>query len=205
MFMVSNYFKKLGGLWKKELREHKTRLVVGILLLSVSLYMSKTFSVYVDKVASVTAPDFFLNILPIWNSTFLMLWYPAIIAAIYLLYPLLVKPSKTAYIMVIVGVFYIVRSLTISMTHIHGPVESIDYPGMFTSDMFFSGHTGFPFLGFLIFSNKWIKAFMLFSSILMAITVMLGHQHYSIDVASAFFITYGIYKLGDWVYKKFSD
>ena len=36
----------------------------------------------------------------------------------------------------------------------------------------------------------------------MAITVLGMHQHYSIDVFAAFFITYGVYKMGGWVIKK---
>jgi hypothetical protein len=38
---------------------------------------------------------------------------------------------------------------------------------------------------------------MLVSSIILAITVLLMHVHYSIDVLSAYFITYGVYKLSE--------
>ena len=38
---------------------------------------------------------------------------------------------------------------------------------------------------------------MLASSIILGITVLLMHVHYSIDVFSAYFIVYGIYVLGN--------
>jgi hypothetical protein len=41
---------------------------------------------------------------------------------------------------------------------------------------------------------------MLGASIVLAITVLLMHVHYSIDVASAYFITYGVYKVGDQLF-----
>jgi len=39
----------------------------------------------------------------------------------------------------------------------------------------------------------------------MAATVLLMHVHYSIDVFSAFFITYGIYKIGQRLVAKFDS
>jgi len=66
----------------------------------------------------------------------------------------------------------------------------------YANDLFFSGHVGLPFLGFLIFKDKKIRYFMLSASIILAVTVLLMHVHYSIDVAAAYFITYSIYALG---------
>jgi len=68
--------------------------------------------------------------------------------------------------------------------------------------MFFSGHVAIKLLNYLLFYDKRVKYFFLISSITMAITVLLTHQHYSIDVFSAFFIAYGSYKIGDYFLKK---
>ena len=95
------------------------------------------------------------------------------------------------------------------VTHLGVPADAIkvsapSFLGMFTftNDLFFSGHTGLPFLGFLIFRkySKSVGYFMLASSIILAATVLLMHIHYTIDVFAAFFITYGIYKIGERVF-----
>jgi hypothetical protein len=39
-------------------------------------------------------------------------------------------------------------------------------------------------------------------SIILASTVLLMHVHYSIDVAAAYFITYGVYVLGNKMFKQ---
>ncbi len=75
----------------------------------------------------------------------------------------------------------------------------------FKNDLFFSGHTAVPFLGFLLFKNRKVKYTFLGASIIMAITVLLMHVHYSIDVFSAFFITYGTFKIGEWLFKKMDN
>jgi hypothetical protein len=69
-------------------------------------------------------------------------------------------------------------------------------------DLFFSGHTGFPYLMALIFWNtKPLRWLFLAASIFFGGAVLLGHLHYSIDVFSAFFITYGIFNIAIRLFK----
>ena len=56
-------------------------------------------------------------------------------------------------------------------------------------------------LGFMMFKNK-IRHACLTATIVMGTTALLMHAHYSINVFSAFFITYRTYKLGQWFFKK---
>jgi hypothetical protein len=64
------------------------------------------------------------------------------------------------------------------------------------NDLFFSGHTGLPFLIALIFwDHIYLRALFLGSSVVFGVIVLLSHLHYSIDVFSAFFITYSIYHI----------
>jgi membrane-associated phospholipid phosphatase len=66
----------------------------------------------------------------------------------------------------------------------------------FTGDLFFSGHTGLPFLLALVFwDHPWWRRVFVIVSIIFGVTVLLGHFHYSIDVFGAFFITYTIFHI----------
>jgi hypothetical protein len=105
--------------------------------------------------------------------------------------------------------FIVIRSLFISLTHL-GPFPSqiqflesdIISKFSFGGDLFFSGHTGIPFLFALIFWEiKWLRYLFIASSLFFGAVVLLGHLHYSIDVLSAFFITYTIYHLSTIIFK----
>jgi hypothetical protein len=101
-----------------------------------------------------------------------------------------------------------IRSIFLCFTHLKAPSTAIAinfaWPFSiisFQNDLFFSGHVAIMFLGFLMFEGK-IKYLFLALSIIMAFVVLTMHIHYSIDVFSAFFITYGSYKIGDYFHKK---
>jgi hypothetical protein len=71
------------------------------------------------------------------------------------------------------------------------------------NDLFFSGHTGLPFLIALIFwDHIYIRRLFLVSSVVFGVVVLLAHLHYSIDVFAAFFITYSIYHISLKVFKR---
>jgi hypothetical protein len=117
--------------------------------------------------------------------------------------------EMTPFVLKTVSFFIIIRAFFVSMTHI-GPyptkleLESrlLDF---ITSgnDLFFSGHTGLPFLIALIFWNHlYVRILFLVSSVLFGVVVLLSHLHYTIDVFSAFFITYSIYILSVRIFKK---
>jgi len=109
-----------------------------------------------------------------------------------------------------VSLFILIRSAFITMTHIGQFPERTTIASNFIlnkisfgGDLFFSGHTGLPFLLALIFwKSKFWRYIFLASSIIFGTSVILGHIHYTIDVTSAFFITYGIYHLSQLLFSK---
>jgi len=70
----------------------------------------------------------------------------------------------------------------------------------FMNEFIFSGHTGIPFLFFLFFETRWLKASMLAGSLTMGVCVLLSRNHYTVDVLAAYLVTYSIYKLSDRLY-----
>jgi len=109
-----------------------------------------------------------------------------------------------------ISLFILIRSAFITMTHIGQFPERTTIASNFIlnkisfgGDLFFSGHTGLPFLLALIFwKSKFWRYIFLASSIIFGTSVILGHIHYTIDVTSAFFITYGIYHLSQLLFSK---
>lgn len=115
----------------------------------------------------------------------------------------LYSPHKMPFILKSVALFIIIRSLFISMTHIapFGSPITIDPSSWmseftFGGDLFFSGHTGVPFLMALIYwKDEILRGIFIIISVIFAVTVLLAHLHYTIDVFSAYFITYTIYHI----------
>ncbi len=118
----------------------------------------------------------------------------------------LIKIQRLPFILKSVALFVIIRSVFISLTHIgiyptHAVLDLNPFSLLLNKfalggDLFFSGHTGLPFLMGLIFWDKiYLRYLFIFLSILFGTVVLLAHLHYSIDVLAAFFITYSIYHL----------
>lgn len=120
------------------------------------------------------------------------------------------KPQRIPYAAKSAALFVLIRSFFITLTHIAPyPTRVILDPGSyindfsFGGDLFFSGHTGLPFLmAFIFWDDLWLRIFFIAASIFFGAVVLLAHLHYSIDVAAAFFITYSIYRLTEIFFKK---
>lgn len=192
------------ALWKEDIIKNKKKIYLSVFFLIMAVMLDYISGTYVDRVSSVVAPDLFLGHFGPMNLTFLFIWVYWFVIAVFFIYPFIFKPGKIHYAIGMFSLFVVIRAGFMILTHLKVPTDAISFipPGgfgvfFFSNDMFFSGHAGLPFLGFLMFKNKGIKYFMLASSIILGLTVLLMHLHYSIDVASAFFISYGIYKIGN--------
>lgn len=170
---------------------------------AVCYFVIFPFSIdFANMNAGGSVPDIVLSNIPVYNvgNIFVYGMFALItfIAALCLL-----DPKGSPFILNCLSIFVLVRSVFVSLTHL-GPFETrvvSDFgPGItnafFGSDFFFSGHTGAPFLMALIFwENRLLRYIFLTWSVFFGVIVLLGHLHYSIDVLSAFFITFGIYRI----------
>jgi len=179
-------------------------VVFSLVMLLAGLTASFYAVLYVNESVSNPVTDIILSNTRTYDVDGIYIFGPLIFLAIVTLY-ILYQPKKIPFTLESIGLFLLIRSVFISLTHIAPfPVHTqIDLTGtgIFTTlmtgnDLFFSSHTGLPFLLALIFWDiPWLRNLSIGASILFGAVVLLAHLHYSIDVAAAFFITYSIYVL----------
>ena len=195
----------------KSLKPFYLMLIGGLLLLAVSIIFNFYANRYTATHYSNGINDLILDHIPTVNVEFIFLEGILFFIAFVILLGLY-KPQRFPFMLKTAAVFIIVRAFFIILTHIGPPLHQAAFQPngilekwIFGSgeDLFFSGHTGFPFLMALVFwDNKTLRFLLLASAIFFAGTVLFGHLHYSIDVFSAFFISYGVYKISLKLFKK---
>ncbi|PIT87995.1 MAG: hypothetical protein COU29_04270 [Candidatus Magasanikbacteria bacterium CG10_big_fil_rev_8_21_14_0_10_36_32] len=190
-------------------KELALSIISAVLLFIVSLVINHFAGSYATARAGNHVRDIILDNIPTINVSGIFI-YGFAIFFIFVVVLMFWKPRLTPFILKSLSLFIIIRSFFICLTHIGPqpqmtfiPSGSIANLFTFTGDLFFSAHTGLPFLMALIFlKNKYLRSVFLIFSLLFGTVVLLGHYHYSIDVFSAFFITYGIYHIAKWLFKK---
>lgn len=182
----------------------------SFIFLSLSLIANFYAGTFATFRAGNSVQDIVLSNIPVFDVQSIFIYGPVVMWFVLLIY-CINKPHKIPFILKSIALFILIRSTFISLTHI-GPFpdrllsngESPDWLRLFTfgGDLFFSAHTGLPFLLALIFwKEKALRIIFIATSIFFGIIVLMGHLHYSIDVLSAFFITYTIYNLSKWLFK----
>jgi hypothetical protein len=182
----------------------------SLALLAPAMVLDYYSGAYVTAARSVGVPDLILDRFEAVDLSFLFVYgYMALIVGLFS-YPLLFRPRLLHVVIIQFSLLLVLRSLFMMFTHLQTPPGSIPvgFPSFFghlyfENDMFFSGHTAFPFLGFYLFRRSTIRYVFLVGSITMGIVVLAMHIHYSIDVLAAFFMTYCSYRMGRWVLRRF--
>ena len=199
--------------WKILLSERKFIIscLLGLVLLISSFVINYYAQGYALTRESNSVSDIVLSNIPTFNVDVLFMYAPLLLGlaiAISCVY----HPRRIPLVLKSVAIFVTIRAIFITFTHLgpypdHAILDSLDFNffHIFSSstnfflfsgggDLFFSGHTGLPFLAALLYwDDKPMRYICLGSSVFFGILALLGHLHYTIDVASAFFITYTIY------------
>lgn len=199
--------------WSKEIWKHKYLLLLSLLFLIISIFLDILAGNYADKRASVAVSDLILDSIPTLNLSFIFSYGIILILLVGLFYTLFFKVKELHIVLSQFSLLLMIRSFFVTLTHLKRPAEAVvnaylsHIPRIFTfeNDMFFSGHVAISFLGFLLFRKEKIGVFFLIMTFVMAVTVLLMHVHYSIDVFAAIFITYGSYKIGEWFFEKINN
>ncbi|MDE2001675.1 MAG: hypothetical protein KGI60_03895 [Patescibacteria group bacterium] len=183
--------------------------VVGVLFLIASLIINYAAGMFATLNASNSVTDIILDNVPRMNVEYVFVQGILLFLA-FVAYLLIKDPRRIPFALKSIAFFVIVRSIFVSLTHFAPfPDNNFDVYGSFIKnftfggDLFFSGHTGLPFLMALLFwQNKRLRFFFICASIFFGTAVLLGHLHYSIDVFAAFFITDSVYRLGSGLFSK---
>ncbi len=194
--------------------EHSAGLVGTFLLVVIAILAQNLADIYVGGLHNPYVGDLILDHIPTVDIDSFIIQVSLLLTLVCILLVAL-KPKYIFFSVKTVALFLIVRSFFISLTHlgisphqitfdIHNIGYSV-YNFLYNTngDFFFSAHTGLPALMALIFWNeKKIRYFFILSSLVMGISVLLGHIHYSIDVFAAPFMAYGIFILSTRLFHK---
>ena len=182
--------------------------ISSFIFLSIAMIINFFAGTYATERASNPVTDIILSNIRVYDVDGFFI-YGSFLLVIVIALVVLHRPNKIPFTIKSIALFIIIRSIFITLTHL-GPFPSqtiiqsdILSKMSFGGDLFFSGHTGLPFLLALMFWNeKWLRYIFLAFSIMFAVVVLLAHLHYSIDVLAAFFITYSIFHISTYIFKK---
>lgn len=191
-------------------KDFLSSLFLSIFIFAISLVVNFYAVQYATENASNPVTDVILSNIRAYDVDGIFIYGPLFLWVFVALISL-AQPRRIPFILKNIGLFVLIRSLFITLTHI-GPFPTqvaVPFTGFLGSifssgaDLFFSAHTGLPFLLALIFwDNIRLRIFFIISSLIFGIVVLLGHLHYSIDVLSAFSITYTIYRIAEIAFPK---
>ncbi|HIQ57045.1 TPA: hypothetical protein EYG96_03325 [Candidatus Gracilibacteria bacterium] len=197
------------------------KIIFTSFILSFAIWWQNTLSMFTDISAlNIPVGDILFVIIPKYDLSliyFLGMWILFPLGIGYAIYKI---PEKIPFVIFSFALFFFIRGICISSTYIGIPPDHItpylNIPSFFNlhlnifslvqffrNDLFFSGHTGIPFLISLFFWDfKIFRNIFIIISIVMAVTVISMRIHYSIDIIGAYFITYGIFKTSVVAYAK---
>ncbi|MCB9809619.1 hypothetical protein H6771_01410 [Candidatus Peribacteria bacterium] len=185
--------------------------ITSLALLLCSFVVNIYAGLYATEKASNPVTDIVLSNIPAVDVSLVFIYGPFILWA--LVAGLCIQqPYRIPFTLKSISLFVLIRSVFISLTHIGLFPTATDFTSAtslgevmqlftFGGDLFFSAHTGLPFLMALLFwPLPFWRWFFTLSAVFFGVIVLLGHLHYSIDVLAAFFITYTIAHIARWTF-----
>jgi hypothetical protein len=184
-------------------------VLLGLLFLAASLVINYFAGQYADWSASNKVTDIILDHLPVVNVELIFIDGFGLFL-LFVLMLVLLEPKRLPFLLKSLALLVGIRSFFIVLTHL-GPATNITAAEWgvigskltFSGDLFFSAHTGIPFLFALIFWQRTILRWVFIGfSAFFGVIVLLGHLHYSIDVFAAYFITFTIYSIAKYFFPR---
>jgi len=181
----------------------------ALILLMVALWANFHAGQYATREASNPVTDLVLSNIRVFDVDFLFVYGPLVFWT-FVVGLCALEPKRFPFVIKSMALLILVRSVFITLTHIAPFPTRLDVGLSFMSsyftfggDLFFSGHTAYPFMIALAFwEKKKFRILFLAVSVLFGVVVLAAHLHYSIDVLGAFFITHSVFHISEKVFKK---
>ncbi|HEY9585691.1 MAG TPA: phosphatase PAP2-related protein [Candidatus Paceibacterota bacterium] len=182
---------------------------LSLFMLIASVVLNVYAGIYAGEKASSPVTDIVLSNIRVYDVDLIFIYGP-LLFWVFVGVWLLLHPHRVPFTLKSIALFVFIRSFFVVLTHIGPfPGDLLTSDGRFIrwfmsgGDLFFSAHTGLPFLLALLFwRERWLRYFFLASAVFFGVVVLLGHFHYSIDVLAAFFITYAIVDLAKFFFPR---
>jgi len=198
----TSYKQKWTEEWK--LPAFRKRFLAVLITLLLVLVINPFFFNHIQQRNGIELNDWLLNFIPKYDVSLPILFisWSMILLGIF-------RAVQDPRFLIIFGWTYMLlaisRIISISLVpldkpkgiiNLYDPILNIFYGNQtITKDLFYSGHTATMFLIYLCMKNKYDKAYALFSTIAIALLLLVQHVHYTIDVVAAPFFTYLLYIL----------
>lgn len=195
-------------------RERIISLLWTFVIFGIALTFQKFADEYVIETGGTAVGDILLNNIPTLDIDGLIISSTLIFTLVTVLL-IIRNPEYILFTIKSIALFVTIRAFFISLTHLGIHPDQIvlgdQNIGFFfydllyntKNDFFFSGHTGIPFLMFLVFyRERFWRHIFLATSILFGSFVLIGHMHYSIDVFAAPFMTYTIFSIAKYIFER---
>jgi membrane-associated phospholipid phosphatase len=181
----------------------------GILAVIVGIGLNFASQTYLHNymIEGKTLPmlsDLILDNVPVMDLSLLYDFFCIVVFVVVATYILHRKEyNRIPYILVLTGIFFIIRGIFIVLTPFGNPPEFNGSDPLFNGfskyelGVYPSGHVGNSFLVLLLVNDKIYRRILWFCLTVIIITLVLSHSHYSIDILSGFFFAYAIKAYGD--------
>jgi len=185
----------------------RRRLFTGAALFLLGWAAYCALARYQDGKVLPSGIDPLLSLLPRANGDWLLTWGWLLFNAVVMLYWIVAKRARLPFFLAMVGFWTLVRAVFIALTPVGPPHDLVRFYGgalsflrgrlFFDSELFFSGHTGLPYLySLLAGSATLMRRGCLAFSVVMGAGVLLTRNHFPIDVLGAYFVTYSTWVMG---------
>jgi len=181
----------------------------GLISLAAGISLNILSQVYLHNNLSKgavfpTLSDLILDQIPVFDVSILYDLFCVLIFFIVAIYIIHKKEyGRIPYFFLLTGIFYIIRALFVVLTPLGNPENFNGSDPLFNGFMKYelgvypSGHVGNSFLLLLLVNDKVYRYILSFCLLVVVVTLLLAHCHYSIDILSGFFFAYAINTFGD--------